>query len=93
MTPSPETAPSQLGHTITAAPLGTGWAKTWLFSHSLVHLFRSDECRDFDAGLAAPLPAIDIAAALKLPGKLTMAKNVGVTEGKNKKPLIYHRPI
>jgi len=41
----------------------------------------------------APFSAIDIGAALKLPGKLTMAKNVGVTEGKNKKPLIYHRPI
>jgi len=74
MTPSPETSPSQLGHTITAAPLGTGWAKTLVFLCGLVHLFRSDECRGFDWLGSAPFTAIDIAAALRLLEKSTMAK-------------------
>jgi hypothetical protein len=81
MTPSPETSPAQLGHTSTAAPLGTGWTKTLAFSHSLVHLFRSDECRGFDVGWPAPFQQLMLPQRLGS-RKIDNGKNVGVTEAK-----------
>jgi len=74
MTPSPETSPPQLGHTITSAPLGTGWAKTLAFCTAWSISSGVMSAVALTLAWPAPFPAIDIAAALRLLGKSTMAK-------------------